>query len=267
MTGNRKPTKPQGRLDPENPGARPEDEEDEQGGGAGGVGDDSDENDTGTSAGSASTPGTPIDTPPGSPLTNEIRRVRAANQQLQSQLAGYEPQIAAAKSMHLQFTEAVDTIQACMSNIKQNMSAMQQAQFSSWAENRMSEITQERPSEMEPKASTSTGSGTGYDFERDEEEFRTIKDRFDKLKRLIAIREQAEAGGSIEFTEAIRNEIAELACRGEASGSGAGDNVADGAGVPDEGAAEGKVVEEESSATSKPGDECKSEEDENGGGH
>ena len=32
MTGNRKPTKPQGRLDPENPGARPEDEEDEQGG-------------------------------------------------------------------------------------------------------------------------------------------------------------------------------------------------------------------------------------------
>ena len=45
MTGNRKPTKPQGRLDPENPGARPEDEEDEQGGGAGGAGDDSDEND------------------------------------------------------------------------------------------------------------------------------------------------------------------------------------------------------------------------------
>ena len=154
-----------------------------------------------------------------------------------------------------------------MSNIKQNMSAMQQAQFSSWAENRMSEITQERPLEMEPKAGTSTGSGTGYDFERDEEEFRTIKDRFDKLKRLIAIREQAEAGGSIEFTEAIRNEIAELACRGEASGSGASDNVADGAGVPDEGAAEGRVVEEESSATSKPGDECKSEEDENGGGH
>ena len=263
MAGNRKPTKPQGRLDPDNPGARPEDEGDEQGEDAGDGGDDSDDNDTGASDGSTSAP----DTPPGSPLTNEIRRVRAANQQLQSQLAGYEPQIAAAKSMHLQFTEAVNTIQACMSNIKQNMSAMQQAQFSSWAENRMSEITQERPSEMEPKASTSTGSGTGYDFERDEEEFRTIKDRFDKLKRLIAIREQAEAGGSIEFTEAIRNEIAELACRGETSGSGASDNVADGAGVPDEGAAEGRVVEEESSATSKPGDECKSEEDENGGGH
>ena len=179
MTGNRKPTQPQERLDPENPGARPEDEEDEQGEDAGDGGDDSDDNDTGASDGSTSTPGTP----PGSPLTNEIRRVRAANQQLQSQLAGYEPQIAAAKSMHLQFTEAVDTIQACMSNIKQNMSAMQQAQFSNWAENRMSEITQE----IEPKAGTSTGSGTGYDFERDEEEFKTIKDRFDKLKRLIAI--------------------------------------------------------------------------------
>ena len=112
MTGNRKPTKPQERLDPENPGARPEDEEDEQGEDAGGGGDDSDDNDTGASDGSTSTPGTPIDTPPGSPLTNEIRRVRAANQQLQSQLAGYEPQIAAAKSMQLQFTEAVDTIQA-----------------------------------------------------------------------------------------------------------------------------------------------------------
>ena len=262
MAGNRKPTKPQGRLDPDNPGARPEDEEDEQGEDAGDGGDDSDDNDTGASDGSTSAP----DTPPGSPLTNEIRRVRAANQQLQSQLAGYEPQLIAAKSMHLQFTEAVDTIQACMSNIKQNMSAMQQAQFSNWAENRMSEITQERPLEMEPKAGTSTGSGTGYDFERDEEEFRTIKDRFDKLKRLIAIREQAEAGGSIEFTEAIRNEIAELACRGT-SGSGASDNIADGAGMPDEGAAEGRVVEEESSAKSKPGDGRRGEEDENNGGH
>ena len=263
MAGNRKPTKPQGRLDPDNPGARPEDEEDEQGEDAGDGGDDSDDNDTGASDGSTSAP----DTPPGSPLTNEIRRVRAANQQLQSQLAGYEPQLIAAKSMHLQFTEAVDTIQACMSNIKQNMSAMQQAQFSNWAENRMSEITQERPLEMEPKAGTSTGSGTGYDFERDEEEFRTIKDRFDKLKRLIAIREQAEAGGSIEFTEAIRNEIAELACRGGTSGSGASDNIADGAGMPDEGAAEGRVVEEESSAKSKPGDGRRGEEDENNGGH
>ena len=47
MTGNRKPTQPQERLDPENPGARPEDEEDEQGGDAGDGGDDSDDNDTG----------------------------------------------------------------------------------------------------------------------------------------------------------------------------------------------------------------------------
>ena len=267
MTGNRKPTQPQGRFDPENPGARPEDEEDEEGG-AGDAGDDSDENDTDTSAGSASTAGTPTDTPPGSPLTNEIRRVRAANQQLESQLAGYEPQIAAAKSMQFQFTEAVDTIQACMNNIKQNMTAMQRARFSSWAENRMSEITQEQPLQMEPKAGTSTGSGTGYDFERDEEEFKTIKDRFDKLRRLIAIREQAEAGGSIEFSEASRNEIAELACRGGTSGPGASDNVADGAGrMPDGGAAEGRVDEEESSPTSKPGDECKSEEAENGGGN
>ena len=267
MAGNRRPTRPQGRLDPDNPGDRPEDEEDEQGEDAGDGGDDSDDNDTGTSAGSTSTPGTPIDTPPGSPLTNEIRRVRAANQQLQSQLAGYEPQLIAAKSMHLQFTEAVDTIQACMSNIKQNMSAMQQAQFSNWAENRMSEITQERPLEIEPKAGTSTGSGTGYDFERDEEEFRTIKDRFDKLKRLIAIREQAEAGGSIEFTEAIRNEIAELACRGGTNGSGASGNNADGPSMPVEEAAEGRVVEEESSAESKPGDGRRGEEDENNGGH
>ena len=259
MAGNRKPTKPQGRLDPDNPGARPEDEGDEQGEDAGDGGDDSDDNDTGASDGSTSAP----DTPPGSPLTNEIRRVRAANQQLQSQLAGYEPQLIAAKSMHLQFTEAVDTIQACMSNIKQNMSAMQQAQFSNWAENRISEITQEG----EPKAGTSTGSGTGYDFERDEEEFRTIKDRFDKLKRLIAIREQAEAGGSIEFTEAIRNEIAELACRGGTNGSGASGNNADGPSMPVEEAAEGSVVEEESSAESKPGDGRRGEEDENNGGH
>ena len=261
MTGNRKPKQSEERFNPNDPpDPRQEGEEEEEE-----VDDDNEENDTDASTGSS---GTPAGTPPDSPLANKIRRVRADNQRLQDQLTGYGPQITTARSMQEQFTEAVDTIQACMSNIKQNMSAMQQAQFSSWAENRMSEITQERPSEMEPKASTSTGSGTGYDFERDEEEFKTIKDRFDKLRRLIAIREQAEAGGSIEFSEASRNEIAELACRGGTSGPGASDNVADGAGrMPDGGAAEGRVVEEESSLTSKPGDECKSEEDENGGGH
>ncbi len=263
MTGNRRPTQPEERLNPENPNARPEDGEEEEEG-AGDAGDDSDENDTDTSTGSSGTPGTP----PDSPLTNEIRRVRAANQHLESQLAGYEPQIAAAKSMQLQFTEAVDTIQACMNNIKQNMTAMQRAQFSNWAENRMSEITQEPTLNTEPRAGTSTGSGTGYDFERDEEEFKTIKDRFDKLKRLIAIREQAEAGGSVEFSEASRNEIAVLACRDGTSDTRANDNVAGGARrVPGGGAAEEGMVEERSPETCKPGDECKNEEAENEDGN
>ena len=268
MTGNRKPKQPEGRFNPQNPDPRPEDEGDEEGD-AEDADDNNDENDTDTSTGSSGTPGTPTGTPPDSPLTNEIRRVRAANQHLESQLAGYEPQIAAAKSMQLQFTEAVDTIQACMNNIKQNMTSMQRAQFSSWAENRMSEITQEPLVHMEPGAGTSTGSETRYDFERDEEEFRTIKDRFDKLKRLIAIREQAEAGGSIEFSESSRNEIAELACRGGNGDTRTGGDVAAGsAGImPGEGAAEDVVVEERSPETCKPGEKCRDEEAENDDGN
>ena len=266
MTGNRRPTRPDERINPENPDARPEDEEEEED--AEDAGENSDENNTDTSTGSSGTPGTP----PDSPLTNEIRRVRAANQQLESQLAGYGPQIAAAKSMQLQFTEAVDTIQACMNNIKQNMTSIQRAQFSSWAENRMSEITQEPLVHMEPGAGTSTGSETRYDFERDEEEFRIIKNRFDKLKRLIAIREQAEAGGSVEFSESSRNEIAELACRGGNSDTRTGGGVAAGSAgiVPGEGAAENAenvTVEDRSPETCIPGEKCRDEEAENDDGN
>ena len=260
MAGNRRPTRPDERI---NPDAGPEAEEEEED--AEDEGENSDGNDTDTSTGSSDAPGTP----PDSPLTNEIRRVRAANQQLESQLAGYGPQIAAAKSMQLQFTEAVDTIQACMNNIKQNMTSVQRAQFSSWAENRMSEITQEPLEHVEHGAGTSTGSETRYDFERDEEEFRIIKNRFDKLKRLIAIRDQAEAGGSIEFSESSRNEIAELACRGGNGDTRTGGDVAAGsAGIrPGEGAADDVVVEEGSPETCKPGGRCRDEEAENDDGN
>ena len=262
MTGNRKPKQSEGRFNPENPDPRQEDgSEDEEEDADDGV----EEDDTGASTGSSGTPGTPAGTPPDSPLTNEIRRVRADNQRLESQLAGYEPQIAAAKSMQLQFTEAVDTIQACMNRIKQNMTAMQKAHFSNWAENRMSEITREQTLYTEPGAGTSAGSGSGYELERDEEDFKTIKDRFDKLKRLIAIREEAEAGGSIEFSEASREEIAELACRGGASGPRDNTNEGGVRNASGDEAVEDKITEEISTETNTPGDGVRSEDAESGG--
>ena len=196
MAGNRKPKKSEKRFNPEdNPQQRDEEEEED-------VADDSDEDNPDTSTGSS---GSPAESPPDSPLTHKIRLARADNQRLETQLAGYGPQIAAARSMQHQFTEAVNTIEACMNNIKQSMTSKQKAHLSQWAENRMSEITQEQTMDTEPRAGTSTGSGTGSDFEREGEDFKTIKDRFDKLKRLIAIREEAEAGGSIKFTEASQN--------------------------------------------------------------
>ena len=262
MTGNRKPKQSEGRFNPENPDPRQEDgSEDEEEDADDGV----EEDDTGASTGSSGTPGTPAGTPPDSPLTNEIRRVRANNQRLESQLAGYEPQIAAAKSMQLQFTEAVDTIQACMNRIKQNMTAMQKAHFSNWAENRMSEITQEQTLCTEPRAGTSTGSGAGSDFKGDEEEFKTIKDRFDKIKRLIAIREEAEAKGSIEFSESSQKEIAEMACHGGASGLSTNTSVDVVKSASRDEVAANKVIEETPAETNKFGGGVKSGDAESSG--
>ena len=258
MTGNRKPKQSEERFNPNDP-PDPRQEGEEEGEE---VDDDNEENDTDASTGSS---GTPAGTPPDSPLANKIRRVRADNQRLQDQLTGYEPQITTARSMQEQFTEAVDTIQACMSNIKQNMSAIQQAHFSEWAENRMSEITQEQTLCTEPRAGTSTGSGAGGDFKGDEEEFKTIKDRFDKIKRLIAIREEAEAKGSIEFSESSQKEIAEMACHGGASGLSTNTSVDVVKSASRDEAAAHKVIEETPAETNKFGGGVKSGDAESSG--
>ena len=218
MAGNRRPKKPDERFNPEDSQEGGEDEEEED------VADDSDEDNPDTPTGSS---GSPVETPPDSPLTHKIRLVRADNQRLETQLAGYEPQIAAARSMQYQFFEAVNTIEACMNKIKQSMTSKQKAYLSEWAENRMSEVTREQTMDTEPRAGTSTESGTGNDAEREGEDFKTIKDRFDKLKRLIAIREEAEAGGSIKFSEASQKEIADMENTGGANDPGGITNVVD----------------------------------------
>ena len=218
MAGNRKPKKSEERFNPEDNSQQRDEEEEED------VADDSDEDNPDTPTGSS---GSPVETPPDSPLTHKIRLARADNQRLETQLAGYEPQIAAARSMQHQFIEAVNTIEACMNNIKQSMTSKQKAYLSEWAENRMSEVTREQTMDTEPRAGTSTESGTGNDAEREGEDFKTIKDRFDKLKRLIAIREEAEAGGSIKFSEASQKEIADMESTGGAGDPGGAASVVD----------------------------------------
>ena len=96
------------------------------------------------------------------------------------------------------------------------------------------------------------GAGTGFNEEG--EDFKTIRDHFDKLKKLIAIREEAEAGGSIQFSEESRREIARMASR-------------DGAGIVSEPTAAEAVVEmapledDENSAKSENQDNKRAESD------
>ena len=247
MAGNRKPKKPEERFNPEQEGE--EEEED-------GVDDDNDEEEEQETPGSSDTY---ADSPPDSPLTRKIRLARENNRRLEEQLAGYGPQVAAATTMQVQFTEAVNAIETCMDNIKRSMTAKQQAHFSQWAENRMSDLTQGQASpetKIESGASTSAGLGAGADFHQEGEDFKTIRDCFDKLKRLIALREEAEAGGWIKFSEASQKEIAQMANQNDADNSGSTYDEVDTRAISTDGVTEGGAAAGE---TFDKEDECGAE--------